>query len=126
MRTALPMIAVLGLFAACANEPREVSATAPSVSYQVTGNDLSHSNASAARYCQQYGAAARLQGVQPSGSGSVTTYACDGAASSNASTTPYYGSSMAPAVQCADLFHQDRPGGSDYRGPRVTGCPQPN
>jgi len=32
-----------------------------------------------------------------------------------------YGSS-APPVQCADIFHQDRPGGSDYHGPPVPGC----
>lgn len=31
----------------------------------------------------------------------------------------------APAhpVQCADWMHQDRPGGTDYRGPPVPGCP---
>lgn len=26
------------------------------------------------------------------------------------------------AVQCADPLHQDRPGGSDYKGPPVSGC----
>jgi len=26
-------------------------------------------------------------------------------------------------VPCADLLHQDRPGGSDYHGPPVAGCP---
>lgn len=26
-------------------------------------------------------------------------------------------------VQCADWLHQDRPGGSDYHGPPVAGCP---
>jgi hypothetical protein len=26
--------------------------------------------------------------------------------------------------QCADFLHQDRPGGSDYRGPPVAGCPR--
>ncbi len=26
-------------------------------------------------------------------------------------------------VQCADFFHQSRPGGSDYHGPPVPGCP---
>jgi hypothetical protein len=28
----------------------------------------------------------------------------------------------AAVVQCADPLHQDRPGGSDYRGPPVPGC----
>ncbi len=27
-------------------------------------------------------------------------------------------------VRCADTLHQDRPGGSDYRGPPVAGCPR--
>ena len=26
--------------------------------------------------------------------------------------------------QCADLLHQDRPGGTDYHGPPVAGCPR--
>ena len=26
-------------------------------------------------------------------------------------------------VPCADWIHQDRPGGTDYRGPPVPGCP---
>jgi CelD/BcsL family acetyltransferase involved in cellulose biosynthesis len=28
-----------------------------------------------------------------------------------------------PAPQCADALHQNRPGGSDYHGPPVAGCP---
>jgi hypothetical protein len=28
-----------------------------------------------------------------------------------------------PHVQCADWLHQGRPGGSDYHGPPVAGCP---
>lgn len=31
--------------------------------------------------------------------------------------------SAAPHPKCADFFHQDRPGGSDYHGPPVAGCP---
>jgi hypothetical protein len=27
-------------------------------------------------------------------------------------------------VKCADLLHQSRPGGSDYKGPPVAGCPK--
>jgi hypothetical protein len=27
-------------------------------------------------------------------------------------------------LRCADLTHQDRPGGTDYRGPPVAACPQ--
>ncbi len=29
---------------------------------------------------------------------------------------------LPPHVKCADFFHQDRPGGSDYKGPPVPGC----
>jgi hypothetical protein len=28
-------------------------------------------------------------------------------------------------VQCADALHQNRPGGTDYHGPAVAGCPRP-
>ena len=31
-------------------------------------------------------------------------------------------SRLARHVKCADSLHQDRPGGSDYRGPPVAGC----
>ena len=31
------------------------------------------------------------------------------------------GSTLAPEG-CADMLHQDRPGGSDYQGPPVPGC----
>jgi hypothetical protein len=27
-------------------------------------------------------------------------------------------------VRCADTMHQNRPGGTDYRGPPVAGCPR--
>lgn len=33
------------------------------------------------------------------------------------------GKRQAPARQCADALHQNRPGGSDYHGPPVAGCP---
>jgi hypothetical protein len=36
---------------------------------------------------------------------------------------PAYNSGpAAPVMQCADMLHQDRPGGTDYRGPPVPGC----
>jgi peptidoglycan hydrolase-like protein with peptidoglycan-binding domain len=40
------------------------------------------------------------------------------------STTPSYSVMAPPAqpVQCADFFHQNLPGGSDYSGPPVPGC----
>jgi hypothetical protein len=71
--------------------PGMLVAAAPpaSISYQVMGNDLSQANASAARYCEQNGAAAQLQGVQPGGAGNLVTYAC----------RPYYGSSSSTGAQ---------------------------
>jgi len=34
-----------------------------------------------------------------------------------------HGKHPARTVKCADAFHQSRPGGSDYHGPPVAGCP---
>ena len=45
------------------------------------------------------------------------SYAADQRASGGASGR------AAPHPKCADFFHQDRPGGSDYHGPPVAGCP---
>jgi peptidoglycan hydrolase-like protein with peptidoglycan-binding domain len=41
-----------------------------------------------------------------------------------AGTPTSYGSPLPPAqpLQCADFFHQSRPGGSNYKGPPVPGC----
>lgn len=46
------------------------------------------------------------------------SYAADQRATSGAAKP------SATHPQCADFFHQDRPGGSDYHGPPVAGCPQ--
>jgi hypothetical protein len=132
MRPALFALIGVGLVAACSNQPRTVSATPPTVSYEVQGNDLSQANASASRYCAQYGMAPQLQSIQP---GRVANYACvGGSASSNAyqsnsgtylAPAPMaYGAptTVAPALKCADFLHQGRPGGTDYDGPPVPGC----
>jgi peptidoglycan hydrolase-like protein with peptidoglycan-binding domain len=44
--------------------------------------------------------------------------------SAQPSTPTGYDAPMPPAqpVQCADFFHQSRPGGSNYQGPPVPGC----
>jgi hypothetical protein len=44
--------------------------------------------------------------------------AADKRAAAHPSTTPRH------HVLCADAMHQNRPGGSDYRGPPVAGCPR--
>ncbi|HEX7966736.1 MAG TPA: hypothetical protein VF502_00850 [Stellaceae bacterium] len=144
MRAALPLLAGVALLAACAPESRPLSQTAPSVSYRINGNDVGQANANAMRYCQQYGSSAQLQGIQQSSSGNVAVFTCAGGAASGTTAgtavapapayaapgygqpgyaAPGAGTTMAPPVQCADVLHQDRPGGSDYHGPPVPECP---
>lgn len=142
MRAAvLPVLAALGVLAACADNSQPVSSSAPTVSYRIPGhNDVSQANTNAARYCQQYGAGPQLQGIQQGPSGNIAVYSCAGALGSSAGTIagpayaapgyvqpgypaqPAYGNTVAP-VQCADPLHQDRPGGTDYYGPPVRECP---
>lgn len=142
MRAVFPLLAACAALAACSTGSRQVNTAPPSVSYQVTGNGLARTNAEAQNYCAQYGHAAQYRGVQPSSSGNVAVYTCDGAATGGSVTAtppPPQGSSAPPAatsatpgaptpltrpVQCADALHQDRPGGTDYHGPPVAGCPQ--
>jgi hypothetical protein len=139
MRPTLPLVAALGLLAGCATQPeppQAVAAAPPSVSYQVYGNDVAQANAQADGYCQQYGMYANLQGVQPNGPQSIATYVCGGSRVSSAApayaappppytaAAPYNGAAVpGPAVRCADPLHQGLPGGTDYHGPPVYGCP---
>ncbi len=75
MRASLSLLALLGLLAACTG-PQQISASPPSVSYRVAGADVSQANLSAAQYCRQYGLVPQLEGVAPSGGGSVASYTC--------------------------------------------------
>jgi hypothetical protein len=129
MRFTFPLLAC-ALLAACGGS-REVTSTPPTVSYQVRGNDVSQTNVQAQNYCARYSRAAVFQGVQPSPSGNVAVYSCEGPAARAVAPAPLAGSTVAPGpptpltgVQCADALHQDRPGGTDYHGPPVAGCPQ--
>ncbi|HUK61039.1 MAG TPA: hypothetical protein VLV50_17555 [Stellaceae bacterium] len=123
MRSALLVLAGLGALAACTPtaEQNQVSATPPtppSVSYRVVGTDVTQANASAAAYCQRYGTGPVYRGSQTTPTGNVATYTCDGP------PVAVSGSSVAPTPQqCADVFHQNLPGGSDYEGPRDARCP---
>jgi hypothetical protein len=129
MRVIIPLFATAALLAGCvvSNPPQQVSSTPPqqvsaTISYQV--NDANHAQADsqAAAYCQQYGQVSILQTVQANANGRVATYTCG---NSVATVQPAYaGSSTQPVVVCADAFHQDRPGGSDYHGPYVAACPR--
>lgn len=125
MRAGIPFVAAVALLAGCESPPpQEVGATAPSISFRVTDNNVAQANANASRYCQQYNMSSRLVTVQPDSGGRVATYTCG---SATVTAQPAYvgsGTLSPPAVvQCADSFHQDRPGGRDYRGPAVPGCP---
>ena len=126
MRPLFPLLIGLAALGACTNEPSRVSATPPSVSYRVNGNDISQANLSANEYCQRYGSGAQYQGLQPTSSGNVAVYNCGGPAAVSGSSVapdPYANGTVPPADACASFLHQDRPGGSDYQGPPTTGCP---
>jgi uncharacterized lipoprotein YajG len=74
MRALLPLLA-LGLVAGCSG-PSQVSATPPTVSYRVTGNDVAQAGVNAQQYCGQFGRTAQFQGIQPTSSGNIAVYAC--------------------------------------------------
>jgi hypothetical protein len=133
----LSLGAAVGLLAACSGQ--EVSSSPPAVSYKVNGSDVSQANANASQYCARYGTTtAYLQSIQ----NGVATYTCGSAGRNSTSAVPSTPSNTAappsaePAnlgatavpgaapVECADALHQIRPGGTDYVGPPVLGCPQ--
>jgi hypothetical protein len=134
MRLALPLMAAAcaGL-AGCAGTPRPVTSAPPSVSYRVPHNDAAATSAEAQNYCAQYGHAAQYRGIEAAQGGEVAVYTCDGTPEGTvgSSAAPAEGSSVPPAgvpapgmtAPCADALHQDRPGGTDYRGPPISGCP---
>jgi hypothetical protein len=122
MRTVLLVLAGLGALAACSPaEQNRVSATPPvppTVSYRIPGTDITQANASAAAYCRRYGAGPEYRGLQTTPTGNVATYSCDGP------TVAQGGSTAAPPPGgCADAMHENLPGGTDYHGAPVAGCP---
>lgn len=135
MRKAIVLLAGLSALGACTAQPERVNATPPTVSYRVNGADTSQANVSAVQYCQRYGTGAQYQGLQGTPSGNIAVYSCSGPMpSSGSSVAPPYaygapGAYGAPPptygapTQCADSMHEDLPGGTDYYGPPVAGCP---
>jgi hypothetical protein len=73
---AISLLAIPALLAACASGPPQATAAPPSVSYQVTGNDVGQAGVNAERYCNQYGRSAQFQGIQATGTGNVAVYSC--------------------------------------------------
>jgi len=137
MRAVLPLLTACAVLAACSSAQRPVSSAPPSVSYQVVGNNVAATNAQAQNYCAQYGHAAQYRGVEAVASGTAAVYTCDGPTLGAVGALPpgaAAGSTQPPGtvgpptalapVQCADALHQDRPGGTDYYGPPVAGCPR--
>lgn len=127
---ALPVLAACAALAACAGQPNEVSSSPPTVSYQIPGNNAAATNAEAQNHCAQYGRGAQYRGTQATEAGEVAVYSCDGptASSMSAAPVPLSGSTLPPGAAaapplCADALHEDRPGGTDYDGPPVAGCP---
>ena len=126
MRAIFLTLVLGGVVAACANnaDTAAVTASPPTVSYRVDGADISQANTNARTYCGQYNMYPHLESVQPNGTGKLASYSC---VASSDSSYPY--TTRAPATaptttKCADWLHQGRPGGSDYHGPPVPGCPQ--
>jgi hypothetical protein len=138
MRYVVPVLLGLATLGGCAyDNPPPVGASAPTVAYPVYGSDYSRTNIEASRYCRGYGTEAQYQSTQPSGSGPVAVYTCTGPRVASAgpapippapyTSAPYPPPAYAPPDEqlCADPLHQNRPGGSDYRGPPVAGCIPP-
>jgi hypothetical protein len=72
----LILFLIAGL-AACATEPRRVSATNPTVTYAVDGrNGLSTAESMAADYCNGFGQSAHLRGVTEQSGTSYATFDC--------------------------------------------------
>lgn len=61
----------LGALTGC-SRPERVSASPPTVSFNVTGNDISAANERAESYCRNYDASPRLLSVQ----NGVATFSC--------------------------------------------------
>jgi hypothetical protein len=77
MRIAFALLVIpAALLAGCSSGPPEAAAAPPTVSYQVTGNDVGQAGVNAERYCNQFGRSAQFQGIQATGTGNVAVYSC--------------------------------------------------
>jgi hypothetical protein len=77
MRAVLPLLAAVAALAACASEePRAIATKPPGVSYRFSGENVAEATARADRYCQQYGARARLQTVNRTTTDNIAVYEC--------------------------------------------------
>jgi hypothetical protein len=131
MRYVFPVVLVAALGGCAYDSPAPSAAAAPpTVAYPVYGSDFSRPRFEASRYCRSYGASAQYQGTQQSSSGPMAVFTCTGprvASSRPIPAPPPYPPAYEPGYPplCADPMHQNRPGGSDYRGPPVPECMPP-
>lgn len=79
MRVALPLLAACAILSACSSSsPPPVQSGPPTVSFQMTGDDLAPTNIQAQNECRQYGHTAQFQGLRPTSAGNRAIYTCDG------------------------------------------------
>ena len=76
MRVAFALLILPVLLAGCYSGPPQAAAAPPTVSYQVSGNDVGQAGVNAERYCNQFGRSAQFQGIQATTSGNVAVYSC--------------------------------------------------
>jgi hypothetical protein len=88
MRALLPLLAACVVLAGCSEAPQQINSSPPTVTYQVTGNDVSEANAEAQNYCARYNRHAVFEGVQATSWGKVAVYHCDNAVPSVTGTPP--------------------------------------
>lgn len=73
----LAIMASLAVLAACAQGPKQVQSTAPTVTYSYNGEaELTEARSKAVDYCREYGRSARLLSTAASGGGGTATFDC--------------------------------------------------
>jgi len=73
----LPVLAACGVLAGCSQAPQQINSSPPTVTYQVTGNDVSEADAEAQNYCARSNRHAVFEGVKATSWGKAAVYRCD-------------------------------------------------
>ena len=77
MKILLTAAAISVGLCACASEPREISATPTSVSYEYSSGDLADPSRKAEKYCERQGGVAKLNNVGKADGNSVAMFECE-------------------------------------------------
>ena len=88
IRTLLHVLAACVVLAGCSEESQQIKSSPPTVTYEVTGNDVSEANAKAQNFCARYNTPALFEGVQAKSWGKVAVYRCDSTAPSSGAQPP--------------------------------------